>query len=110
MVGYVPLTQTDIESHSARTEGPCKYTEYADCIPCRRVRPTTKKKTLIGLMCRVFANGPRDLGSIRGRVIPKTLNMLLDTSLLNTLQHKLRIKGKVEQFKERSNALPYSLV
>ena len=31
----------------------------------------------------VFANGPRDLGSITGRVIPKTLKMVLDTSLLN---------------------------
>ena len=39
---------------------------------------------LIGLMGRVFANGPGDLGSIPGRVIPKTLKMVLDTSLLNT--------------------------
>ena len=35
--------------------------------------------------CR-FANGPGDLGSIPGRVIPKTLKMVLDASLLNT-QH-----------------------
>ena len=27
----------------------------------------------IGLAVRVFANGPGDLGSIPGRVIPKTL-------------------------------------
>ena len=27
----------------------------------------------IGLVGRVFINGPRDLGSIPGRVIPKTL-------------------------------------
>ena len=39
---------------------------------------------LIGLVVRVFANGPGDLGSIPGRVIPKTLKMVLDTSLLNT--------------------------
>ena len=39
---------------------------------------------LISLMGRVFANGPGDLGSIPGHVIPKTLNMVLDTSLLNT--------------------------
>ena len=26
----------------------------------------------IGMMVRVFANGPRDLGSIAGRVISKT--------------------------------------
>ena len=52
---------------------------------------------LIGLMGRVFANGPGDLGSIPGRVIPKILKMVLDTSLLNTQQYKVRIKGKVEQ-------------
>ena len=39
---------------------------------------------LIGLIDRVFANGPGDLGSIPGRVIPKTLKRVLDTSLLNT--------------------------
>ena len=38
----------------------------------------------IGIMVRGFANGPGDLGSIPGRVIPKTLKMLLDASLLNT--------------------------
>ena len=36
------------------------------------------------LMGTVFANGPGDLDSIPGRVIPKTLTMILDTSLLNT--------------------------
>ncbi len=35
---------------------------------------------------RVFANGPGDLGSIPGRVIPKTSKTVLDTSLLNTQQ------------------------
>ena len=39
---------------------------------------------LIGLVGRVFANVPGDLGSIQGRIIPKTLKMVLDTSLLNT--------------------------
>ena len=38
-----------------------------------------------------------DLGSIPGRVIPKTLKMVLDTSLLNTQQYKVWIEGKVEQ-------------
>ena len=47
-------------------------------------------------MGRVFANDPGDLGSIPGRVIPKTFKMVLDTSLLNTQQYKVRIKGKVE--------------
>ena len=35
-------------------------------------------------MGRVFADDPGDLDSIPGRVIPKTLQMVLDTSLLNT--------------------------
>ena len=48
-------------------------------------------------MGRVFANDPEDLGSIPGRVIPKTLKMVLDTSLLNTQQYKVSIEGKVEQ-------------
>ena len=40
---------------------------------------------LIGQVSRVFANGPGDLGSIPGRVIPNTLKMVHDTSLLNPL-------------------------
>ena len=63
----------------------------------------------IGQVGTVFANGPRDLGSIPDRVIPKTFKMVLDTSLLNT-QYKVRIKGKVEQSTERSSTLPYTLV
>ena len=63
-----------------------------------------------GLVGRVFANGPGDLGSILGRVIPKTLKVVLVTSLLNTQQYKVCIKGKVEQSRERSSALPYTLV
>ena len=50
---------------------------------------------IYGLVGRVFANGPEDLGSIPGRVILKTLKMVLDTSLLNTQRYKVRIKGKV---------------
>ena len=65
---------------------------------------------LIGLVSRVFANGLGDLGSIPGRVIPKTLKMVLDTSLLNTQHYKVRIKGKVEQSRETSSALPYTSV
>ena len=57
-----------------------------------------------------FANGPGDLGSIPGRVIPKTQKLVLDASLLNTLYYKVRIKGKVEQSKESSSELPYTLV
>ena len=41
---------------------------------------------------------------------PKTLKMVFDTSLLNTQQYKLHIKGKVEQSRERSSALLYTSV
>ena len=58
----------------------------------------------------VFANGPGDLGSIPDSVIPKTLKMILDTSLLNTQKYKVRIKGKVEKSRERSIGLPYTSV
>ena len=64
----------------------------------------------IGMIVRVFANGPGDLSSIVGWVIPKTQKMVLDASLLNTLYYKVRIKGKVEQSREKSSALPYTLV
>ena len=49
---------------------------------------------LIGLVGRVFANGPGDLGSIPGRIIPKTLKIALDTSLLNIRQYKVRVESK----------------
>ena len=62
------------------------------------------------LMSRVFTNGPRDQGSILGRVIPKTQKMVLDAALLNTQHYKVWIKGKEGQSWERSTALPYTLV
>ena len=65
---------------------------------------------LIGLVGTVFANFLGDLGSIPGRVIPKTQKMVLDTSLLNTQQYKVRIKDKVVQSWERGSALPYTSV
>ena len=65
---------------------------------------------VVGLAVSVFTNGPGDLGSIPGRVIPKTQKMVLDTSLLNTQHYKVWIKGKVEQSRERSSALSYTLV
>ena len=64
----------------------------------------------IGMMVRVFTNGPGDLVSILGRVIPKTQKMVLDTSLLNIQLYKVWIKGKVEQSRERSSTLLYTLV
>ena len=42
------------------------------------------EKKIIGLASRVFANSPGDLGLIPGQVIPKTLKMVFDTTLLNT--------------------------
>ena len=64
---------------------------------------------LIGQVGRMFAIGPGDLCSIPGLVIPKTLKMVLDTSLLNNQQYKVHM-GKVEQSRERSSALPYTLL
>ena len=49
---------------------------------------------LIGLLGKVFINGLRDLGSIPDRVIPKTLKIVLDTSLLNTQQYKVLLRVK----------------
>ena len=67
---------------------------------------THTKLNCYSLVGRVFANGPGDWGSIPGRVIPKTLKIILDTSLLNTQHYKVHIKGKVEQSRERSSAPP----
>ena len=61
-------------------------------------------------MGRVFANDPVELGSIPGRVIAKTLKMVLDSCLLNTQQYKEHIEGKVEQSREKSSTFPYTLV
>ena len=47
-------------------------------------------------MNRVFANDLEDLGSILGRVVPKTQKMVLDAALLSTQYYKVKIKGKVE--------------
>ena len=60
------------------------------------------------MMVRVFANGPRDLGSIPGQAIPKFQKMVLDVSLLNTPHYKVWIKGKVGQSWERSSTLHYT--
>ena len=38
---------------------------------------------------------------------PKDSKIVFDATLLNTQQYKVRIKGKVEQSRERSSALPY---
>ena len=60
--------------------------------------------------CIPVVNGPGDLGSIPSHVMPKTIKMVPDTALHNTQLYKACIKGKVEQSRERSSALPYTLV
>ena len=64
----------------------------------------------IVLVGRVFANGPGDWGSIPCQVIPKAEKMILDASLFNSQHYEVWIKGKVEQFREKSSALPYTSV
>ena len=72
-------------------------------------------------MSRVLANGPGDPSSVPGGVIPKTKKKkkkkkkekkkrVLYAALLNTQHYKVRIKGKVEQFRKWSSTLPYTLV
>ena len=61
-------------------------------------------------MSRVFTNGLGDMGSIPGRVIPKTQKMVFDAALLDTQHYKVWIKGKVEQSREWSSTLPYTSV
>ena len=58
----------------------------------------------------MFANGLRDLGSIPGRVIPKSKKMVLDTALVSTQHNKVKIKVKVEQSRELSSSLSYTSV
>ena len=55
-----------------------------------------------------LTNGSGDWGSIPGQVIPKIQKIVLDASLLNTQHYKVRIKGKVEQSRERSSVPPYT--
>ena len=88
----------------------CAYVQICVFISRRCNIIETSPNRLIGLVGRMFNNGSGDLGSIPGRVIPKTLKMVLGISLFNTQQYKVRIKCKVEQSRERSRALPYTSV
>ena len=76
-------------------------------VPLKPIGIIIQSCQAIGLMSRVFANGPGDQGSISGWVIPKTQKIVLDTALLNTQHYKLRIKSKVEQSREWSSTIPY---
>ena len=62
------------------------------------------------MMVTVFINVPGDLGLIQGRFMPMIQKMVLDSALPNTQHYKVRIKGKVEQSRESSSTLPYTLV
>ena len=61
--------------------------------------------TRSSILLALYQSGPGDLASNPGRAIPKTFKMVLDNSLLNTQQYKVRIKGKVEQSREWSSTL-----
>ena len=52
----------------------------------------------------------RDTGMETYVELSKSLKNVLDAALLNTQHYKVRIKGKVEQSREGSSALPYTLV
>ena len=56
--------------------------------------PNLKKTRLIGPVGRVFATGPGDLGSIPGRVIPKTLKWYLipPCLILSNIRYVSRVK------------------
>ena len=43
----------------------------------------------------MFTNGPRDRGSIPGRVIPKTQKMVLDAALLSIIRLS-RVSGAIQ--------------
>ena len=58
----------------------------------------------------MFTYGLGDQGLIPGWVIPKIWKMVFSTSLFNTLHYKICTNGKIEQSRERSSALPDTLV
>ena len=61
-------------------------------------------------MSRVFANGPETGVQSQVESYQRLKKMVLDAALLKTQHYKVRIKGKVEQSKEWSSALPYTSV
>ena len=56
-------------------------------------------------MGRVFANDLED-GSL---ILPKTQEMVLDTSLVKTQHYKVWIKSKWSKSRGKSSGLPYTL-
>ena len=61
-------------------------------------------------MYRVFTNGPGDRGSNSRLSHSNDSKMVLDTSLLNTQQDKVRTKVKVEQSRVSRSAFPFTSV
>ena len=60
---------------------------FLHTVKCFQVMPYRSHNLIcVSPVGRVFANGLGDLGSIPDRVIPKTLKMVLDISLLKTQQ------------------------
>ena len=103
---FITVNSTHYQVASCNNQKPSQSQIQVISLYPLKILATINTDRLIGLVRRVFANGPGDLGSIASHVIPKTLKMVLDTSLLNTQQYKVHIKGKVEQSRERSSALP----
>ena len=71
-----------------------RYLKPYNCGKIKVICIKTCNNKLIGLESKVFTNVPGDLSSIQGRIIPKTLKIVLDTSLLHTQQYKVRIEVK----------------
>ena len=69
-------------------------TTLGKCMSLTIISSTMGKRPAHFQVGRVFANGTGDLGSIPGRVIPETLKIVLDTSLLNTQRYKVLSKVK----------------
>ncbi len=63
----------------------------------------------LGLLSKVFAYGPGNLWFNPRSSHTKDSKMVLDAILLNTQHYKVRIKGKVEQSRERYSALSPTL-
>ena len=62
--------------------------------------------TFIVLVGRVFANGPGNLGSIVGRVIPKTLKMVHNTYLLHH-HHHIALVARISLTLSRHSSLSF---
>ena len=69
-----------------------------------------RENRTICLVLRMFTRGPQDRGSIPSQVLPKIQKIVLDSAFLNTQHYKVWVNGKIEQSRERSSALHYTIV